>query len=211
VERILNVVLTVHVFPRMGVSVVELVTVNQMKGVAMMSVFHKISVVMTHTAASEGNVVLIKRVPHQVSVVGYYTVYQKRPAARTLNAVNQTKPAARQAVSAVHQTGPVARTMVSVAPQARAVARRAIAAPQAKPAAMTLFVPNPVSPAVVVTLSADRVKSVVLMVVVKLQDRVHVVQTWTVQVGISVVIITVVGRVKDVVLMVRAELAKDVV
>jgi hypothetical protein len=59
--------------------------------------------------------------------------------------------------------------------------------------------------------SVDRMKSVVLMVVVRFQDRVHVVQTLTVQVGINAVVIVVVHKVKDVVLMVRAESAKDVV
>ena len=142
---------------------------------------------------------------------GFYTVYKMRPVARTLNAVKQTKLASgRQPVLSVRLD--LLRGPWSVlSPRQGESARRAIAPPQARPAAMTLFAPNPVSPAVVVTLSADRVKSLVLMVVVELQDRVRVVQTWTVQVGISVVIITVVDRVKDVVLMVHAELAKDVV
>jgi hypothetical protein len=69
---------------------------------------------------------------------------------------------------------------------------------------MTLYAANLVSLAVVVIKSVDRVKSVVLMVVVRFQDRVHVVQTLTVQVGINAVVIIVVHQVKGVVLMVRA-------
>ncbi len=211
VEKILCVVLMVRAFHRAGANAVGLVTVNQTKGVAMMSVFHKISVVMTHTAASVRNVVLIKLVPHQANAAGFYTVYKMRPVARTLNAVKRTKLAARQAASVVRQTGPVVRTMVSVVPLAKAVAHRVIVVPQARPAAMTLLAPNLVRPAVVAILSVDRVKSVVMTVVVRVQDRVHVVQIWTVQVGINVVITTVVDRVKDVVRMVHAGLAKDVV
>ena len=54
----------------------------------------------------------------------------------------------------------------------------------------------------VVIKSVDRVRSVVLMVVVRFQDRAHVVQTLTVQVGINAVVIIVMHKVKDVVLMV---------
>ena len=67
--------------------------------------------------------------------------------------------------------------------------------PQARPAAIATryhYAPNLVSLAVVVIISADRVKSVVLMVVVRFHDRVHVVQTLNVQVGINVVAIIVV-------------------
>jgi hypothetical protein len=201
VDRIRYVVLMVRV-PHL-VNVVGMATVNQMKGVAMMSVFHKISVVMTHTAASVRNVVLIKRVPHLVNVAGFYTVYQTRPAAGTLIAVDQTGSVAR--VSAVPQTGPVARTMVSAVPQARPAARRAIAVPQARPAAIALRAPNLVSVAVMVLISAEGVRYVVLMVRVGAAYRVHVVESKT-AVGRHVVIIVVVDLVRDVVLMVRVAL-----
>jgi hypothetical protein len=48
--------------------------------------------------------------------------------------------------------------------------------------------------------SVDRVKSVVLMEVVRFQDRLHVVRTLTIQVGINAVVIIVAHKVKDVVM-----------
>ena len=64
---------------------------------------------------------------YQVNVVGFFTVYQTRPVARTLTAVNQTGPAAR--VSAVPQTGSAAHNMVSAVLETKPAAIRVIAVP----------------------------------------------------------------------------------
>jgi hypothetical protein len=78
-------------------------------------------------------------------------------------------------------------------------------------AAITVCAPNLVNVAVKLVLSVEGVQYVVQMVVVRLQDPIHVVEPKTVWMGIHVVIIIVVDLVKDVVLVVHAELARDVV
>ena len=103
-------------------------------------------------------------------------------------------------------------SMVSAVPQTRvSAARRVIAVPQARPAVITVCARHLKEFAVVVIISVEAVRYAVLMVRVVEVDRVHVVTTQSVQVGINVVIIIVVQQVKDVALMVRAELVKDVV
>jgi hypothetical protein len=74
---------------------------------------------------------------------------------------------------------------------------------------MTVRAPDLVSLAVVVIILVERARYVVLMVVVG-QDRPHVAESKT-AVGIHVVIINVVDLVRDVVPMVHAQLARDVV
>jgi hypothetical protein len=66
----------VHVSHLMRVHVVALVTADLVKGVAMISVFHRSCAVMTHTAASVRNVVLIIGVIYKVNVVSLFTVHQ---------------------------------------------------------------------------------------------------------------------------------------
>jgi hypothetical protein len=72
VNRFRNVVKMVRVSHL--VNVVEMVTVIQMKSVAVIIVFHKMSVVITQTAARVRYVVMILSVVHQMNVVGFLTV-----------------------------------------------------------------------------------------------------------------------------------------
>jgi hypothetical protein len=146
-----------------------------MKFVAIMSVFHKTSVVMTHTAAPARSVVMTIRVVYQMNVAGFFTVHQMRSAAAGSAVYETTKTAARRGV-AVQKAISAARR-VSAVQQAISAARRVSAVPKARLVAISMRAPNLVSVAVVVLISVDRVQYVVLMVVVVAADRVHVVQT----------------------------------
>ena len=121
------VVLMVHVSHLFLVHVVALVTVDLVKNVVMIIVFHQICVVKTQTVAQIWNVVMIISVVFQVNVAGLFTVPQGAVVG-TVRAVHQAIAAARILCAVPQRKSAVLRVIVVF--QTKSAVLRVSAVPQ---------------------------------------------------------------------------------